>query len=175
MPSGPEAGGRPAIPPAVEAMVAASVDAVAVVDVDQTPLTWNRAFARLVELRDRDLRDKRPRGLCHEKLGLATCREPEGCLSKRAIAHHKPMRMDEVAGTMDLVYIVTAVPLADADGRAWAVIETYRDVSAESRMQSRYKELLEAERKRSAALQEELDEARGQLLRIFREEAEEVT
>ena len=172
--SGPDGAG--ALPAAVVSLVDSSVDAVAVVDAEQRLIHFNRAYARLVEIRERELRSQRPAGLCHQALGLTTCREPESCLSKRAIAHGRAVRMDEVRGSKeDRVYILTAVPLFDDGGKPQGAIETYRDVSAESRMQARYKELLEAERKRSAALQEELDEARGQLLRIFRDEAEEIT
>lgn len=141
-----------------------------VVGPDQQPLHWNRAFPLLLGMRERDLRRKPPVGFCHEILALETCRQPESCLARRAIANRKSVRMDEVRGA-DREFIVTAVPLLDESGAPFAVIETFRDVSAESRMQARYKELLEAERKRSAELQTELDEARSQLLRVFRDEA----
>lgn len=161
----------PGVPAEILALVDAAVDAVAVVDVEQRLIHHNRAFAQLVGLHQRELR-KGPVGLCHSALHLATCEEPEGCLSKRALRSSRAMRLDEVMTTSDdRVFILSALPLCDRGGTPYAAVETYRDVSAESRIQSHYKRLLEAEQARSARLRVELDEARAALLQVFRDES----
>jgi signal transduction histidine kinase len=161
----------PGIPPEILALIDAAVDAVAVVDTEQRLVHHNRAFAQLVGLHQRELR-KGPAGLCHTALRLATCAEPDGCLSKRALRANRPVRLDEVKSTGDdRVFILSALPLSGAGGAPYAVVETYRDVSAESRIQTHYKELLEAEQARSARLRIELDEARAALLQVFRDES----
>lgn len=174
-------------PPLVIAIAEASIDAVAVTDTEQRLIHFNRPFARLVGLRERELREGHA-GVCHSLLALESCKDG-GCLARRVVASKKPQRLHEVkAGRNDLVVIQSAVPLVSETGEVTAVMETFKDVTAEARMQARYRELLDAERKRSEALerevelretqldssQKELEEVRSQLLGIFREEAREL-
>lgn len=172
------------LPETVVSIADAAFDAVVVVDAKLNVIHANRAFARLVGIRERELRQQR-QGICHGMLGLESCKE--GCVSLKVFASGKPQRLHEVkAGRDGLVVIQSVVPLI-ADGKIYAVMETYRDVTAEARMQSRYRELLEEEQKRSEALvrevqlretqldssKKELEDVRSQLLGIFREEVQD--
>ena len=59
--------------------------------------------------------------------------------------------------------IVTAVPLYDEGDEPFAVLEMYRDVTAESRMQANYRGLLERERRRNELLAAEVRRRTEQL------------
>jgi signal transduction histidine kinase len=150
------------VPPFITSFMRGSVDAIAVVDQDLRLLGWNRQYARLAGLSERDLRRRQHVGMCHEHFHLDSC-EVGGCVAQRAVRLGRSIRVDEVrARDSELRLIVTAVPLGRANGdvtgktESVAVVETYRDVSAESRMQARYKELLKLERARSEALEDQV-------------------
>lgn len=137
----------------VAGLADAMVDAAVVVDPELRLLHFNRAFAKLVGLRPRDIEGKR--AVCHDVLGLASCNE--GCVALRALKAGRPLRVDEVATRNDDLRLnVSAVPITDAEGKLLGILETYRDVTGESRMQSRYKDLLEVERRQNELLQEQV-------------------
>jgi two-component system NtrC family sensor kinase len=144
------------LPSAVTALVDAGVDAISVVDPSLRLLHFNRTYARLTGLRPRELREAERIAMCHEHFGLASCADGQ-CASLRALKLGKPLRIDEVAAKNGAArWIVTAIPLEDASGAHYAVVEIYRDVTAESRMQASYHELLDRERRRNEVLQEEV-------------------
>ncbi len=133
------------LPGLVRTMVDASVDAMAVVDLQQQLLYFNPAFLRLSGLRARTLRKQTMQGMCHDHFALDTCTEE--CVAKRAIRRRRPVRVDEVTSSrLPLRLIVVAIPLFDEGGEVYAVIEQYRDVTAESRLQRDYRVLLDRER-----------------------------
>jgi two-component system NtrC family sensor kinase len=145
------------LPAAIVGIADAAVDAAIVVDRELGVLHVNRAFSKLAGIRPRELRQKQLKGACHSVFGLASCKEPEGCLGLRAQKQNRPLRLDEMStGDGRLVLIVTAVPLTGEDGKVYGVLETYRDVTAESRLQAHYKQLLDNERRQKEILQEEV-------------------
>lgn len=67
------------------------------------------------------------------------------------------MRVDEVSSaTLPLRLNVVAIPLIDDAGEIYAVLEQYRDVTAEGRLQENYRRLLEQERAQKALLAAEV-------------------
>jgi diguanylate cyclase (GGDEF)-like protein/PAS domain S-box-containing protein len=151
------------VPAHVRALVDASVDPSAVVDPDLRLLYFNQSYLSLTGLSMRQVRKQRLHEMCHKHFGLEVC-ETEGCVAKRAFELKRSLRVDEVECQLEgRRFIVTALPLPDDDGNITYVIETYRDVSAESRMQENYKRLLERERERSKILEEEVRRATHEL------------
>ncbi len=100
---------------------------------------------------------------CYELFRLDICaNECVGCKAKDS---GRRIRVDEIAAVRgdgeDLTCIVTAVPLELADGER-LIIETYRDVTADVRIQRRLKVALEHERRfGSLDLVEQLGERRS--------------
>jgi len=132
-------------------MVDASLDATAVVNRDLEVLYFNSQYLHLAGLRPRALVGRTVRGMCHAHFGLDAC--DEGCISLRAFVAGRTLRVDEVASTrLPLRLIVVAVPLLDESGQVVAVMEKYRDVTAESRLQENYRKLLEQERSQKLLL-----------------------
>jgi signal transduction histidine kinase len=67
-----------------------------------------------------------------------------------------PARSVQVNSQYDSTFIVSTIPLRDHEGRPIAGIEIYRDVTAEGRIQDRYKALLQRERERAETLEEQV-------------------
>lgn len=146
-----------ALKPMISTLVDASLDACCIVDRNLRLLHANASYMRLSGLKYRDLRGKEMHGLCHERFQLGTCQEESGCVVSRAIAGRRPFRVDEVySGNHDLCLNVVAIPLFDDAGEVYAVIEQYRDVTAESRMQRNYKQLLDYQRRQNEILKDEV-------------------
>src|SRR5439155_20807596 len=80
---------------------------------------------------------------CYQLFNLEIC--AENCIMRRAVAAGKPLRMHEIRAKRgdgeDLTLIVTSTPPGSG-----LVLETYRDMTAESRVQRKYHALLARER-----------------------------
>jgi signal transduction histidine kinase/CheY-like chemotaxis protein len=139
------------IPPQVRALVDASVDATSVVDPELRLLYFNASYAKLAGLRPRALRREARQGMCHTHFGMESC--DEGCVAHRAIRMGRACRVDEVVARVnDRTLIVVATPIYEGDTLI-GVVEQYRDVTAESRLQREYRRLLDeahAEKRRIA-------------------------
>ena len=158
-----------AIPDAVRELLEGSVDAAVILDRDRRVLYYNRAYEAIGSLRGRALAERVKAGArCWEIFELDICHS--ACVGCRARDAGKPLRVDEIRAVRgdgeDLTVIVTAMPLADG-----LIVETYRDVTAEVRVQRRLKMLLEQERKEKVDLEEvvaertrELRQAQAQLV-----------
>lgn len=153
------------LPPLVCTLVDASVDAAAVVDRNLELLYFNQQYLRIAGLRRRELVGRRVRGMCHEHFGLETC--TESCVASRAFELGRTVRVDEVSsGRLALRLIVVAIPLIDSSGEVYAVIEQYRDVTAEGRLQDNYRALLERERAQKHLLAQEVARQTAELERV---------
>jgi diguanylate cyclase (GGDEF)-like protein/PAS domain S-box-containing protein len=136
-------------------LVDASLDAAAVVDCNQELLYFNTHFLRLSGLRRRALVGKSIRGICHTHFQLDAC--AERCVALRALEQGRTVRVDEVSsGAFALRLNVVAVPLFDDAGEVFAVMEHYRDVTAEGRLQENYRRLLGQERAQKELLAAEV-------------------
>jgi signal transduction histidine kinase len=157
------------IPDAVRELLEGSVDAAVILDRDRRILYYNRAYEAIGTVRGRALAERVKAGArCWELFELDVCKT--ACVGCRARDAGKPLRVDEIRAVRgdgeDLTVIVTAVPLADG-----LIVETYRDVTAEVRVQRRLKVLLEQERRAKVDLEEvvadrtrELRQAQAQLV-----------
>jgi PAS domain S-box-containing protein len=142
-------------------MVESALDAAAVVDENLEVLAFNRPLADMVGLRVREMQRERPRAICHERLGLETCKRE--CLAHRAFRTGKAVREHQISGNNGRVVVVAEVPLQVASGERRVVLETFRDVTAETRMQQRFKGLLQLERDQNERLQEEVAKRTAEL------------
>ncbi|HTM23298.1 MAG TPA: ATP-binding protein [Kofleriaceae bacterium] len=131
-----------------------SIDAAVVLDADRRILFYNRAYEALSGLRGRQLRKRMDEGAhCWEIFPLEIC--ATACLGCKARDAAKALRVDEIRAQRgdgeEMTFIVAAVPLEGG-----LVIETYRDVTADARIQRRLKVLLERERRAKELLEEEV-------------------
>lgn len=140
----PPGSALPPVPESLKRLCDGSVDAAVVLDRDHRVRHHNAAWQALSGLRPRSLQLAIDEGSrCHQLLHLEVC--GHACVMERAIACGKPMRMDEVRARRgdgeEITLIVTATEVDEH-----FVVETYRDVTAESRVQRKYHALLERER-----------------------------
>ena len=154
---------------AVRELLEGSVDAAVILDRERRVLYYNRAYEAIGSLRGRALAERVKAGArCWEIFSLDVCQS--ACVGCRARDAGRPLRVDEIRAMRgdgeDLTFIVTAVPLAGD-----YIVETYRDVTAEVRVQRRLKALLEHERRAKVDLEEvvadrtrELQQAQAQLV-----------
>lgn len=143
------------VPDQVEQLLEGSIDAAVILDEDRRIVFYNRAYEALTGLRGRKLHRKVEAGArCYEIFPLEICET--ACLGCKALETGKPLRVDEIKAERgdgeELTFIVSAVHLA-----AGFIIETYRDVTADARIQRRLKVLLERERQAKEDLEEEVD------------------
>ncbi len=146
----------------VKQLLEGSVDAAVILDADRKILYYNRAYQELTGLRGRQLERQVSAGAhCYEVFPLEICET--ACLGCRAREVGRSLRVDEIRAVRgdgeELTFIVAAVPLANDK-----LIETYRDVTADVRIQRRLQELLKRERHAKEILEDQV-EARTEELR----------
>jgi diguanylate cyclase (GGDEF)-like protein len=156
---------HPNLHPLVTTFVDTCFDAAAVVGTELELIHANRAYFRLADLSPRVIQKQVCKEMCHTHFGFESCAK-DGCLARRAMETYKAVRIDEVGSTtQDLRINWLAIPLMNDKGDPYACIEIYRDVTAESRMQSNYKGLLDRERRRAELLQQEVQRRTADLHR----------
>jgi len=140
-----------------------SVDAAVIIDANHQVLYRNPAYDAYTGRRARELQRLVEAGTpCHQLFGLELC--SESCLMKKANEVGRSLRMHEVAARRgdgeELTLIVTATPLGDS-----LTLETYRDITAESRVQRKYHALLSRERDAKVELERKVSERTEDLKR----------
>jgi PAS domain S-box-containing protein len=151
----------------VKQLLEGSVDAAVILDSERRILYHNRAYQTLTGLGGRQLQQKITAGAhCYDVFPLEIC--DSACLGCRARDVSRPLRVDEIKAERgdgeELTFIVAAVPLSNGK-----VIETYRDVTADVRIQRRLKELLKRERHAKEILEEKVVERTSELERANEE------
>jgi PAS domain S-box-containing protein len=157
------------VPEQVRRLLDGSVDAAVIVDRKRRVLYYNAAYEKLTGLRPRQLEAAAASGgCCHDIFRLEVC--STDCVVERAERSGRPIRVDEVAarrGDGEEVTLIVSTTAIDED----LFVETYRDVTAESRVQRKYHALLERERHAKEELERaveartrELKQAEEQLL-----------
>jgi PAS domain S-box-containing protein len=151
----------------VRRLLDAAVDAAVVLDDDRRPLYWNAAYQQYTGLRPRQLELAAETGrCCHHLFPIEVCETM--CLGRRALETGRPVRMDEIHARRsdgeELTLIVTATPILDQ-----MVMETYRDVTGDARMQRKYKLLLARERQDKELLEHKVQERTVELERATEE------
>src|SRR5215471_4435868 len=154
---------RSEVPGHIRKLLDGSLDAAVVLDQDRRPLYWNAAYQQYSGLRARQLEQAAEQGrCCFQMFPIEVCETL--CLGKRALSTGRPVRMDEIRARRgdgeEIVLIVTATPIQDH-----MVVETYRDVTADARIQRKYKVLLERERSAKDMLEAKVQERTQQLER----------
>ncbi|MCD6498194.1 MAG: PAS domain-containing sensor histidine kinase [Deltaproteobacteria bacterium] len=133
-----------ALPDVVRQLLDGLADAAVVLRRDRTVVYWNDAYLHYSGKRRRALKRAADEGRpCFEIFGLDICHKD---CALEATAHlGRAVRMDEIGAVRGdgehLTLIVTATPLGHG-----LFLETYRDVTADARIQRNYKLLLERER-----------------------------
>ena len=153
------------LPAPVIALVEGLQDPALIVDGRHRVLHFNSAFQEFTGRRHRALLAAAMGGTpCHALTGLEGC--PGRCLADQAWAEQRPIRLDELKACPDpespRTVIVTAIPLPGVE----AVVEVYRDVTAEARMHGRYRELLSAEVAAKATLEAVVRQRTDELLSV---------
>jgi len=157
----------------IKQLLEGSVDAAVALDADRRILYYNRAYEASTGLRGRQLAQRVAAGdRCYDVFPLEICKTD--CLGCKARDVGRALRLDEIRAVRgdgeELTFIVAAVPVK-LDSGDTVVIETYRDVTADVRIQRRLKVLLERERRAKENLEEvvrerteELRQAQAQLV-----------
>ena len=149
---GTPAGGVPIISPLLDEaklddlkrVLEGAVDAAIILDQQHRVLYRNPAYDTYTGRRPREVAALAQAGTpCHQMFNLEICQT--NCIMRRAVEVGKPLRMHEIRARRgdgeDLTLIVTSTPL-----KSGLIVETYRDVTAESRVQRKYHALLAHER-----------------------------
>ncbi len=152
---------EPQVPELVRRIVDGLPEAAVVLDGRRRVVYWNALYATASGLGNREILRRSRRGVrCHELFQLEIC--GNRCLVCEAARLGRALRMDEIkakrADGQELTLIVTATPLNHE-----LFVEIYRDVTADARIQARYKQLLDLERRAKERLEEEVAERTRQL------------
>lgn len=140
----------------ITALLESTVDAAVVLDGERRVRYYNPAYQAVTGLRGRALAQRVAAGArCFELFRLDVCEQ--SCVGCVARDHGRRIRVDEIAAVRGdgeaMTCIVTAAPLELPDGER-LIIETYRDVTADVRIQRRLKVALEHERRAKENLEE---------------------
>ena len=138
-----------------------SIDAAVILDRDRRIVYYNRAYEAACRLTGRELARRVAEGVrCYDVFALEVC--ASACVGCRARDARRPVRVDEILVVRDdgeeQTVIVSAVPLGED-----YIVESYRDVTAEMRIQRRLKVLLEKERRAKGDLEEMMEERTREL------------
>ncbi len=125
----------------------AIIDSYFVVDRELKIIEFNRAFYAMFPRQiARGLKGKK----CFEVLELNVC--ANDCIAKRCWELSKHVRLDEITGTVigdaevsKMRFILSAIPITDANGIHVGALEIQRNVTVEANVQEKYQEMLENE------------------------------
>jgi PAS domain-containing protein len=125
----------------------AIIDSYFVVDTELKIVDFNRAFyAMLPRQIARGLKGRK----CFEVIELNVCND--ACIAKQCWEESKQVRLDEITGTVigdaeatKMRFILSAVPITDANGTHIGALEIQRNVTVEANVQEKYQEMLENE------------------------------
>jgi signal transduction histidine kinase len=141
----------------VKAMVDAQSDAAVVIDSDRRILYFNRAYQVVSGSSGRALAAAVAEGRhCYEVFPLDVCET--SCVGCRGADLGHPLRVEMVGAVRGdgetLTLAVTAAPIVTEDGVI--IVESYRDLTPDVRIQRKYKALLGQERRAKAELEVEV-------------------
>jgi PAS domain-containing protein len=151
-------------------------DSYFIVDAERNIVDFNRAFFSMLPRQTaRGLKGKK----CYEVLEHDICKS--SCIAQQCWEQKRQVRLDEInskiAGTEQPArFILSAIPIMDADGNTVGALEVQRNVTDEATVQVKYQEMLESEareRERLAAQirtrTKDLLETNHTLLKVQRE------
>jgi len=148
-------------PQQVERLIDGMMDPAVLVDRHRSILRFNPAYQVFAGRRLRALQLAAAGGLtCCDVAGLDVC--DHRCVALEALELGVAVRLDEIAARPihggDRTLIVTAIPVDDE-----LVVETYRDVTADARIQRRYRTLLATEMRAKETLEQEVAQRTAEL------------
>ncbi len=156
----------PALYDQIIKLIDGSVDAQVVLDAERRVLHYNQAYEALTGLRGRQLAERVKAGArCFELFELEICKA--ACLGCKVREGGRRLRVDEIRATRaadgeELTFIVTGALIELEQGEP-VVVETYRDVTADVRIQRRLKVALELERRAKENLEEKVRDRTAEL------------
>ena len=122
------------------------IDSYFIVDQDRNIVDFNRAFFSLLPRGvARGLKGKK----CYEVLELNICKD--ACIAHQCWKDKRQVRLDEIKGRVpggddvEMRFILSAVPIMDANGNPLGALEMQRNVTDEAMVQVKYQEMLENE------------------------------
>ena len=122
------------------------IDSYFIVDQDRNIVDFNRAFFSLLPRQvARGLKGKK----CYEVLELNICKD--ACIAHQCWKDKRQVRLDEIKGRVpggddvEMRFILSAVPILDANGNPLGALEMQRNVTDEAMVQVKYQEMLENE------------------------------
>jgi PAS domain-containing protein len=122
------------------------IDSYFIVDQDRNIVDFNRAFFSLLPRNvARGLKGKK----CYEVLELNICKD--ACIAHQCWKDKRQVRLDEIKGRVpggddtEMRFILSAVPIMDANGNPLGALEMQRNVTDEAMVQVKYQEMLENE------------------------------
>ena len=122
------------------------IDSYFIVDQDRNIVDFNRAFFSLLPRGvARGLKGKK----CYEVLELNICKN--ACIAHQCWKDKRQVRLDEIKGRVpggeegEMRFILSAVPIMDANGNPLGALEVQRNVTDEAMVQVKYQEMLENE------------------------------
>jgi len=144
-------------------------DSYFIVDRDRNIVDFNRAFyAMLPRASARTLKSRK----CYEVLKLNICKER--CIAQQCWASAAAVRLDEIRGTVEgqdgeMSFILSAIPIRNAQGELIGAMEVQRNVTDESAVQNKYRRQVEVSENRLTELKEKLHQRSRRLLELSRE------
>ena len=153
------------VPETVKAMLDAQSDAAVVVDAERRILYFNRSYQVVSGSGGRALAQAVAEGRrCFEVFPLDVCES--SCVGCRAAELGHPLRVEMVGAVRGdgeaLTLAVTAAPIATEGGTI--IVESYRDITPDVRIQRKYKALLGHERRAKAELEAEVRARTSELM-----------
>ncbi len=141
------------------------VDSWFIVDNERNLVEFNRAFySQLPRSVARGLKGKK----CYEVLNLDICKD--ACIAEQCWAGKRQVRLDEITGTIpggdgkEQRYILSAVPIFDAEGNQIGALEVQRNVTDEATVQVKYQEMLDTEARERERLAQQIRARTKELL-----------
>ncbi len=160
-------GGPPVaeVPEAVKALLEAQMDAAVAIDRDRRILYYNRAYETASGTRGRALALAVAEGRrCYEVFPLDVCET--ACVGCRAAELNRPLRVEMVGAVRgdgeQLNLVVNAAPIETQGGTI--IVESYRDITADVRIQRKYTTLLGHERRAKELLEAEVRMSKSELV-----------
>lgn len=117
------------------------LDAFVLINSEQKVLKFNTAFCQIIELRSIDVR----RIVNLKDMLLTTMPGNEKSAIDQILESNNPTRIDEVPATniikrKELILIISSYPYCESDGKMLGACLLMRDVTAETNLQSKYKD-----------------------------------
>lgn len=147
-------------------------DPAVLLDRDLRVICYSTPYTVLADLRHRQLTRQLEAG--HTAFTLVgddpekSAETARACMESAKAVHFAEETVFNQRGEEFTVFL-TYLPVIGADGEAHGVIQSFRDVSAEARVQARYRELLNQERMRAENLEREVEKRTQELTAALEE------